>query len=197
DYCTLFLSHSIALDYKNSLKLFAFLIPMEYLFEDFIFGFMDKRLPHLDVKPQKSSVSLDDRGIFTLRPDLLVTFQNQQFIADTKYKIIYSDDTDPKKGVSQNDLYQMVAYAIRYNIKAIVLIYPSTIAGCTEKHEQFLISDMFSGVKIQIKIYQVPIINQNIFETNNSELLQQDLKTAFNYTSNLLKQKLSTIFSLA
>ena len=41
DYCQLFLSNSISFDYKNNLKLFAFLLPMEYVFEDFIFGFIE------------------------------------------------------------------------------------------------------------------------------------------------------------
>lgn len=35
-YCQLFLTNCISFDYKNDLKLFAFLLPMEYVFEDFI-----------------------------------------------------------------------------------------------------------------------------------------------------------------
>ena len=50
DYCQLFLTNYISFDYKNDLKLFAFLIPMEYVFEDFIFGFIDKELEQVTAK---------------------------------------------------------------------------------------------------------------------------------------------------
>ena len=44
DYCQLFLSNSVSFNYKNDLKLFAFLLPMDYVFEDFIYGFIDNEL---------------------------------------------------------------------------------------------------------------------------------------------------------
>ena len=107
DYCTLFLNNSISIDYKNDLKLFAFLLPMEYLFEDFIFGFINKELSEFKVKSQNKSEYLDEGKIFGIRPDLCISSASRDFIADTKYKIIYSDKKDTKNGISQNDLYQM------------------------------------------------------------------------------------------
>jgi len=43
---------------------------------------------------------------FNLKPDLWLGTTAKSLIADTKYKIVYSDESDPKKGISQNDLYK-------------------------------------------------------------------------------------------
>ena len=127
DYCVLFLDNSISFNYKNSLKVFAFLLPMEYVFEDFIFGFIDKEIDSIKAKAQIGFKYLDTKNNFALKPDLYLELENKHVIADTKYKIVYSDDKDPKKGISQNDLYQMLAYAVRFKINEIVLYYPNTI----------------------------------------------------------------------
>lgn len=58
DYCLLFLTNCISFDYKNDLKLFAFLLPMEYVFEDFIFGFIDKEIERVTAKAQRSDTYL-------------------------------------------------------------------------------------------------------------------------------------------
>jgi 5-methylcytosine-specific restriction enzyme subunit McrC len=133
DYCTMFLSNSISVNYKNELKLFAFLIPTEYLFEDFVFGFINKEIPEIKATPQNTSEYLDIDNIFRIKPDLCITAQDKKFIADTKYKIIYSDNSDPKSGITQSDLYQMIAYAIRFNIQDVILLYPNTIQNYQKK----------------------------------------------------------------
>ena len=84
DYCLLFLSNSISFDYKNDLKLFAFLIPMEYVFEDFVFGFIEKELHEIKAKSQRSDMYLDVEKKFNLKPDLWIQTPNTSFIADTK-----------------------------------------------------------------------------------------------------------------
>ena len=127
DYCQLFLTNCISFDYKTDLKLFAFLLPMEYVFEDFIFGFIEKELEKVTAKAQRSDTYLDEGKAFNLKPDLWLKTDHKSLIADTKYKIVYSDEKDPKKGISQNDLYQMLAYAVRFEVDEIILFYPNTI----------------------------------------------------------------------
>ena len=89
DYCQLFLTNCISFDYKNDLKLFAFLLPMEYVFEDFIFGFIDKELEKVTAKAQRSDTYLDEGKAFNLKPDLWLKTEHTSLIADTKYKIVY------------------------------------------------------------------------------------------------------------
>lgn len=165
DYCVLFLDNSVSFNYKNSLKLFAFLLPMEYVFEDFVFGFIDKEIDSVRAKAQDGSNHLDVAKNFALKPDLYLELEDRNLIADTKYKIVYSDDKDPKKGIAQNDLYQMLAYAVRFNIEDIVLYYPNTLNNYQEKISEIEIVDELADEKtIKVRSYQLPIINNALFD---------------------------------
>ena len=173
DYCKLFLSNCVSFDYKNDLKLFAFLLPMEYVFEDFIFGFIDKELESVRAKSQKSNTFLDEGRTFNLKPDLWIELADKSLVADTKYKIVYSDDKDPKKGISQNDLYQMLAYAVRFEVDEIILFYPNTLKQDQEENTQMIIKDaLANGKEITIKAFQLPIINREIFEEEHNPRLK-------------------------
>lgn len=192
DYCQLFLSNCISFDYKNELKLFAFLLPMEYVFEDFVFGFIDKELESVKAKAQRCDVNLDEAGQFALRPDLFLKTAEKSLIADTKYKIVYSDDTDPKKGISQSDLYQMLAYSIRFNVDEIILFYPSTLSDEQEHSGQLLVKDQLAGGKsITIKTFQLQIMDRNLIGMPiEKQLLLSEL---FSNTKVILKSKLEEI----
>src|SRR6056297_784332 len=144
DYCQLFLNHAISFDYKNDLKLFAFLLPMEYLFEDFIYGFIEKEVDGVKATSQAGSKHLDEDKAFALRPDLILETEEKRIIADTKYKMIYDDPGDAKKGISQSDLYQVLAYAVRFKIEDVVLLYPDTIQNYQPEASGFVIRDEFT-----------------------------------------------------
>ena len=192
DYCYLFLKNSISLEYKNELKLFAFLIPMEYVFEDFIFGFIDKEIAEVKAKAQTTSVHLDQSEIFCLQPDLLLELNSKKIIADTKYKIIYHDENDPKNGVSQNDLYQMLAYAIRFKINEIKLFYPDTIKSYNAKESEIIIKDeLADGIDINIKSFQLPIINKELF--NQTIFEEVELTKIFHNTKLKLVERIKEI----
>lgn len=82
DYCVLFLENSVSFNYKNDLKLFAFLLPMEYVFEDFIFGFIEKEIVEVHAKNQLTNKYLDINKSFGLKPDLYLKVGDKQYIAD-------------------------------------------------------------------------------------------------------------------
>ncbi len=192
DYCHLFLTNCISFDYKNDLKLFAFLLPMEYVFEDFIFGFIDKEIKKVTAKAQRSDTHLDVENVFLLKPDLYIKTEKKSFIADTKYKIVYSDDIDPKKGISQNDLYQMLAYAVRFNVDEIILFYPNTVSQEQEGETELTIKDALAGDKeISIKAFQLPIINRELLDAPLKQ--RTDLGELFEETRGDLKNKIEGI----
>jgi 5-methylcytosine-specific restriction enzyme subunit McrC len=192
DYCQLFLSNCVSFDYKNDLKLFAFLLPMEYVFEDFIFGFIDKELEGVVAKAQRSDTYLDESKTFNLKPDLWLKTKSKSFIADTKYKIVYYDQEDPKKGISQTDLYQMLAYAVRFNVDEIILFYPNTIKKNQEEHTELIIKDcLANGKEILIRAFQLPILNKEIFSQKPDPKIS--IKELFNATKLQLSEKLKDI----
>lgn len=192
DYCQLFLTNCISFDYKNDLKLFAFLLPMEYVFEDFIFGFIDKELEKVTAKAQRSDTYLDEGKAFNLKPDLWLRTEHKSLIADTKYKIVYSDEKDPKKGISQNDLYQMLAYAVRFEVDEIILFYPNTIKQGQEEETELTIKDaLANGKEISIRAFQLPIINRALLETDLE--MKTDLSDLFESTRQELINKIEKI----
>ena len=192
DYCQLFLTNCISFDYKNDLKLFAFLLPMEYVFEDFIFGFIDKELEKVTAKAQRSDTYLDEGKAFNLKPDLWLKTDHKSLIADTKYKIVYSDEKDPKKGISQNDLYQMLAYAVRFEVDEIILFYPNTIKQGQEEETELTIKDaLAAGKEISIRAFQLPIINRALLETDLEA--KTDLSELFESTRQELINKIEKI----
>jgi len=192
DYCQLFLTNCISFNYKNDLKLFAFLLPMEYVFEDFIFGFIDKELEKVTAKAQRSDTYLDEGKAFNLKPDLWLKTEHKSLIADTKYKIVYSDEKDPKKGISQNDLYQMLAYAVRFEVNEIILFYPNTIKQEQEEETELTIKDALAdGKEISIRAFQLPIINRELLETDLEA--KTDLSELFESTRQELINKIEKI----
>ena len=196
DYCVLFLENSVSFNYKNSLKLFAFLLPMEYVFEDFIFGFIDREIDGVKPFGQVKDKFLDTEQKFNLRPDLLLETLSNKFIADTKYKMVYAAENDSKKGISQNDLYQMTAYAIRFGISDIKLFYPKTIISNDQtNHHSIKIEDVLANNRsINIEAYKLSVIDKNItsesikkskllfenFESLKKQLTKELTKILFN-----------------
>lgn len=70
--------------------------------------------------------SLDDgRGVFQTKPDILIRRGGEiVHVIDTKWKRISSRIDDRKQGVSQSDVYQMMAYAQLYKAPRLTLLYP-------------------------------------------------------------------------
>ena len=192
DYCQLFLTNCVSFDYKNDLKLFAFLLPMEYVFEDFIFGFIDKELEEITAKAQRSDLYLDEDKIFNLKPDLWIKTREKSLIADTKYKIVYSDEKDTKRGISQNDLYQMLAYAIRFEVDEIILFYPNTLRAAQVDNSELIIKDKLAqGKEISIRAFQLPIINRELLAAKLEE--KRGLSDLFENTKEILIAKLRSV----
>lgn len=204
DYCQLFLDHSISFDYKKDLKLFAFLIPMEVLYEDFLTGFIRKELDLNSISAQgagynvylaQSRIEGVVRNHFRLKPDIITKTESCTMIVDAKYKVLDKNSTQSRYGISQSDMYQMVSYAIRLKLNLIILLYPKPIANRERIFDKFDVVDEFvkevnGKGKIQIVVHEVSIICENLnFSGNVSlsslfssqvELLQEELCVTFN-----------------
>ena len=132
-------SSSYALDKNDS---FCFLFPTDLLFEGFIGGFMQEVVEDLGGKAylQKSDMKLVDSinidgqeydGVFTMRHDILVEYEDKVFILDTKYKAIsrFEGNTDEVRQIigsesHQGDVYQVCEYARKRGALDVYLLYP-------------------------------------------------------------------------
>jgi 5-methylcytosine-specific restriction enzyme subunit McrC len=66
----------------------------------------------------------------------------------------------------------MVAYAARFKIDQIKLFYPDTVSDYYEKESEIIIKDeLADGREINVRAYQLPIINRDLFNsTKNAEI---------------------------
>lgn len=193
DYCQLFLDSAISIDHNEQLKLFAFLIPMEYLFEDFVYGFIEKEMDGMNANTQNTSTSLDEDGVFGLRPDLIVSTEQGKVIADTKYKLIYEDTSDRKAGIKESDMYQVLTYAVRFGIPDVSLLYPNTLSAYHKDSASFNIRDEFStDQKVHVTAHQLPIIDKSVYDGQFSRT--DSLGEVFSALREKLKRRLEDIF---
>jgi 5-methylcytosine-specific restriction enzyme subunit McrC len=63
--------------------------------------------------------------LFRTKPDCMVRRDGRtRLVIDTKWKRLTSAGSDPKRGVSQADVYQLMAYARLYEVSRLMLLYP-------------------------------------------------------------------------
>lgn len=110
----------------------ALLFEMNTLFEEYIGRLVCRSLIGTDhtVSLQGGrlfclTTDANDRGLFQTKPDILIRRAGVvTHVIDTKWKRISSRIDDPKQGVSQSDIYQMMAYAQLYRAPRLTLLYP-------------------------------------------------------------------------
>jgi 5-methylcytosine-specific restriction enzyme subunit McrC len=108
---------------------------------------------------------------------------------------VYSDGDDPKHGISQTDLYQMITYAIRFGVDEIKLFYPNTLLTTQLASGELIIHDTLAGnQRIRITTHQLPIIHNTLFK----ESLQTDasLGAIFEITRMELKRSLELVLKV-
>lgn len=121
---------------------FALLFEMNTLFEEFIGRALRRELrgTEYDVRlqgPRDHALVEDGSGKprFRTIPDIVVSRNGEQMLViDTKWKRLRGRIDDPKHGVGQADVYQIMAYAHVYQCERLTLLYPhhdeiGTLAG--------------------------------------------------------------------
>ncbi len=66
-----------------------------------------------------------NEGIFRLKPDIYAETSSKKYIMDAKWKILNSDK-NKNYGISQNDMYQLLSYAVVYGCNELRLLYPKS-----------------------------------------------------------------------
>ncbi len=109
----------------------ALMFPMEKVFESYVAKQLKRVLADLewDISAQDKGYYLfDSPRQFALRPDIVITREDgSKVILDTKWKSLM-DNPRINYGISQADMYQMYAYARKYEdqfgIPEVWLLYP-------------------------------------------------------------------------
>lgn len=184
--CKMVLEQQVYNHHHDAKSHWSLLLPMEYVFEDFIAGFLERHFSvEWQVKYQKSDIYLTDQKTFQIQHDIFLTLKSKPSISviiDTKYKLRDNFKADAKKGVSQADLYQMTSYAFRRGCNNVLLLYPNQGTICEEK-DTFSISSFNNSQKIRVHAAEVPFWNINGYETI-TEQLKNKLKELLNALKN-------------
>ncbi|GJD71599.1 hypothetical protein MMMDOFMJ_4562 [Methylobacterium gnaphalii] len=115
---------------------FALLFEMNVLFEEYVGRLLARALAkegfavRLQGGGRYCLIELDEIGTsgskrFLTRPDIIVSQRDApKLIIDTKWKRLASQIDDPKRGVAQGDVYQLMAYGRLYGCQQLMLLYP-------------------------------------------------------------------------
>ncbi len=169
---------------------FCFLFPTELLFEGFIGGFIKEVLgKNATVKFQASDMTLVDDlqyggkslgKIFTMRHDILVKHKEKGlFILDTKYKELSRFESVENeaelrqminKEISQNDVYQMISYAVKRGVSDVYLLYPLYRFEDCEPYFPISIVNQASGETIKVHMVRLPFVFEDDIESVKANL---------------------------
>ena len=148
--CMFFITHS-TLDYKSAkeVKVRSFVVDMNKVFEEYIYSVLREKLnERYQVKRYQKRPLFDNTLNYEVEPDYLILKNGKPIIiADAKYK---SEPTN-------DDFYQVLVYADRYNLTDALLIYPSWSG------ETFTEFFTFKGKQLNLIYY-------NMLNVENSEM---------------------------
>jgi 5-methylcytosine-specific restriction enzyme subunit McrC len=131
EFCRMFMQGLAPDLHAGKQEAFALMFDMNVLFENWVASLLKPvaHKHHLTLKEQGPRKYLAyradlDKPVFQMKPDisLLDTTGRPVLIADAKWKLLAPNEA--KLGVSQADLYQMQAYANRYQVQNLMLVYP-------------------------------------------------------------------------
>lgn len=121
-----FLKNKSFSTFKGTENVNALLFPMEKIFEAYVAKQLKIKFPEWNVETQKDDKYLfDNPKTFRLRPDIYMSKGGAAIVLDTKWKKLIQNSKNSKKyGISESDMHQMYAYAYKYDVENIILIYP-------------------------------------------------------------------------
>lgn len=140
----------------------ALLFEMNVLFEEYVGRLLKRALAGGDLHVTTQGGHRDclyegDTGRFRTRPDIIIRRGNEVvLILDTKWKRMTPRIDDPKQGVSQADVYQLMAYGQLYDCNRVALLYPHhhELGEASEKRD-YAIAAKGSGRSLTIATVDV------------------------------------------
>lgn len=109
--------------------------------------------------------------LFQTKPDIILRDQNGliRFIIDTKWKKLSNDLLDPRHGVGQSDVYQMMAYARIYYCDNLMLIFPSAPGQGSAVRRVFGIS----GGRERLSVSAIDLAGESPISVELSKLVNE------------------------
>lgn len=190
--CKMFLLNKTLSFTNQNNKAYCFLFPTEKLFEKFIGEFVQEHVKNVELQTtdkkhlinyiELNDNQINDSACFSVRPNVIYSIDNKKYILDTKYKEIKRlennvDDLKKtvKDDIKQSDLYQMIAYALKWNTNKVCLIYPQYLGEEVDSIRPILKFEYGNNQSIAIQIARVhfAVQDENDILKRNQELENQ------------------------
>lgn len=175
-----FLKNKSFSTFKGTENVNALLFPMEKIFEAYVAKQLKIKFPEWNVETQKDDKYLfDNPKTFGLNPDIYMSKGGSAIVLDTKWKKLIRNSNN--YGISQSDMYQMYAYAYKYDVENIVLIYPKHREISFNKDDKDDKNDYTTYVQKQNNEYNLKSIVITVFlydlakEENSQRILKEYL----------------------
>ena len=191
----------------NEHEIFTFLIPAEKLFEDFIFGFIKDEFQYRpgikniqsqgdhEGKQRPLAEEKDETGkvlnhSFRLKPDIYISKESGDIILDSKYKAIYTkeealENDRNKNGVSINDIYQMLAYTVKLEVKTCHLLYPDILGVNNSLGTHYEIKHKNEQAVSKVYYHRLPTLIENELG-DLTEIIEEKEKKLFNHLKKII-----------
>lgn len=202
DYCKMFLAGMSIKTDDDELEIFTFLIPTEKLFEDFLFGFIkdefqfkpgikriqsqsDQNGKQRALATEKNEYGKAISDSFRLKPDIYIHRDSEDLILDSKYKVIYTKKEAKEanrkgNGVSVSDIYQMLAYTVKLNVKVCHLLYPQTLGVTNKLGTHYEITHDNENDVSKVFYHRIPSLINNT-QGELSEIIESQEHELFNH----------------
>ena len=175
-----FLKNKSFSTFKGTENVNALLFPMEKIFEAYVAKQLKIKFPEWNVETQEDDKYLfDNPKTFGLNPDIYMSKGGSAIVLDTKWKKLIRNSNN--YGISQSDMYQMYAYAYKYDVENIVLIYPKHREISFNKDDKDDKNDYTTYVQKQNNEYNLKSIVITVFlydlakEENSQRILKEYL----------------------
>lgn len=114
--------------------------------------------------PKLALATSNGEEAFELKPDVIIWHPASDGVPTTIVRILDAkwkrlDHHDPRWGVQQTDIYQLLAYAIRYRCRHLELVYPAPSDNLIESNGAPFFEIMAPGLdeKIEVRIKTVSV----------------------------------------
>lgn len=166
----MFLLNKVSSYTSGDSNTFCFLFPAEVLFEGYIAGVMKEAFGADKVRTQTGDSHLAElyvdgvhvRKAFALSEDIVIQEEDGVRVLDTKYKRtlpLHRYVEDPKLGISDSDMKQMLVYAVKRGSHKLGLIYPLYRGESIETNRvvhRIKASDSVGEPPVDVEIFRVP-----------------------------------------
>lgn len=172
EWSKIFLTNKGFTIYNGEFKAYSLLYQMDKIFESYIASNIRKSSLFsefcviVQTKKYTTKYLFDEPKKFRLKPDIIIQNEKEKIVLDTKWKKLYND-TNKNYGISQVDMYQMYAYAKKYDVKKVILIYPYTEETeyiMKNNNYENLIYKSNDGVSIQIFFFNIEFLKNSLKE---------------------------------